>query len=161
MAGCWWCHPGLCDVAAFTLIFQWLVLCFAPSHWVWAPRASKVPETLTPNCDSHCADVSLRFSQLSLVWLKKQQVLMKQVSLSSVCHPCWRICAATTRTISAALTLHSFCVVNPCVAAAVWHWETHVTAQRLFPPGRPVVSGPMDCVSLRSCWGTDHSACRR
>lgn len=127
---------------------------------MWVPRGSRAPETLVPNYDSHCADVSHRFSHSSLVWTIKKKLLMKQVKSSSVSYSYWRSCTATTSTITEALMLHSFCVVNPFVAAAVWHCETHITAQRLSPLGRPVVSGPMDCVSLRSCWGTDQSACR-
>lgn len=61
---------------------------------------------------------------------------------------------------TANLALRSFCEGNPFVRAAVWHCEAQLTAHRVPPPGRPVVSSRIDCVSLRSYWGTDHTALR-
>lgn len=58
------------------------------------------------------------------------------------------------------LALRFFCEGSPFVRAAVWHCEDQLTAHRVSPPGRPVVSSRMDCVSLRSYWGTDHTASR-
>lgn len=58
------------------------------------------------------------------------------------------------------LALHSFCEGNPFVRAAVWHCEAQLTAHRVYPPGRPVVSSRIGCVSLRSYWGMDHTASR-
>ncbi len=39
-------------------------------------------------------------------------------------------------------------------------WKAQLTSHRVFPMGNPAGFSPIDCVSLRSVWNTDHAASR-